>query len=35
MKVVIFGGGGKISRIFAQLAVKTHQVVSVVRNDTQ
>lgn len=36
MKFVIFGGGGHVARHFARIATKaSHNVISVVRNDTQ
>lgn len=36
MKFLVFGGGGKVARHFAKIAVKDgHEVISVVRNDDQ
>lgn len=36
MKFLVFGGGGKVARHFAQLAVaKGDEVISVVRNEDQ
>lgn len=36
MKFLVFGGGGKVARHLARLAVKDgHQVVPIVRNDEQ
>lgn len=35
MRVVVFGGGGRIARDFAKLAKGIHGVTAVVRNNKQ
>jgi uncharacterized protein YbjT (DUF2867 family) len=36
MKYVVFGGGGQVAQHFAKIAIKNgHQVISVVRDDSQ